>query len=372
VNQKTLSHIANQNEALNTDNVVDLVHMCQTFPYFHVPYVILSKHYSSKNDFRTENTLFQAALRTPDRKWLFDYISGNNFTQPKVNDHVPQPTPLEVQPEKIDNAEIQITQPLNVEEPIKTTEKIVIESTEITEVVHIQPAETPFEFNKEPVLEIVSFIESEAIEPTFDKEPESMLFVPSFEPEVEFDRNDLEIEKSTRSLLFAPELPEETPIIPDKEAHSQTIKSQPLTFSAGYNIEDYFKLETSTETSEPAVVENPVENTDFFSWLNSGISNQGPMNKPLEPSKSNLIDKFIQENPSIQRPKKEFFSPERAMKKSEVLDMGIVTETLANIYVNQGYPDKAIKVYQQLQLKFPEKLSYFASLIIKLKQEHNL
>ena len=102
------------------------------------------------------------------------------------------------------------------------------------------------------------------------------------------------------------------------------------------------------------------------------MSNQGPNNKPKEVSKTVLIDKFIQENPSIQRPKQEFFSPEKAMRKSEVLDTNLATETLAKIYTMQGHPEKAIKVYNQLQLKFPEKLSYFASLINKIKQEHNL
>lgn len=376
MNQETLSHIANQNEALNADNVLDLVQMCQTFPYFHVPYVILSKHYSSKNDFRTENTLFQAALRTPDRKWLFDYISGNNFTKAQVEEITSQNFPANESNETIatpetPTPEIAIPNEIEVENTgLKESES----SPPIIEVAaDIQQVETFIDFNKEPILESVAFIEPEKTEPTFDKEPESMLFVPSIEPEVELDMHDLEVEKSTRSWLFAPEIPQvEDSTTPENQPNTIANKTQPLTFSIGYNIEDYFKLETPSESEKQSIGEIPSENTDFFSWLNSGVSNQGPMNKPAEPSKSNLIDKFIQENPSIQRPKKEFFSPERAMKKSEVLDMGIVTETLANIYIKQGYPDKALKVYQQLQLKFPEKLSYFASLIIKLKQEHNL
>jgi hypothetical protein len=41
-------------------------------------------------------------------------------------------------------------------------------------------------------------------------------------------------------------------------------------------------------------------------------------------------------------------------------------------YVKTIFIKDSKKVYKQLQLKFPEKLSYFASLINKIKQENNL
>jgi len=45
----------------------------------------------------------------------------------------------------------------------------------------------------------------------------------------------------------------------------------------------------------------------------------------------------------------------------------LVTETLAQIYVDQGYPEEAVNIYQKLSLQSPEKSAYFASLIDKLK-----
>ena len=78
MNQDSLSNIVNQNEQLNADVVIDLVQLCQSFPYFSLPYVLLSKHYAYKHDFRTENTLFQAALRVSDREWMFQYIHHTN------------------------------------------------------------------------------------------------------------------------------------------------------------------------------------------------------------------------------------------------------------------------------------------------------
>lgn len=46
------------------------------------------------------------------------------------------------------------------------------------------------------------------------------------------------------------------------------------------------------------------------------------------------------------------------------------TETLAQIYAEQGYPEQARKIYSQLILAYPEKNAYFAALIQKLGQEN--
>lgn len=48
-------------------------------------------------------------------------------------------------------------------------------------------------------------------------------------------------------------------------------------------------------------------------------------------------------------------------------DCHFYTETLARIYAEQGYFDRAEEVYSKLILLYPEKSAYFASLIEKLK-----
>ena len=44
------------------------------------------------------------------------------------------------------------------------------------------------------------------------------------------------------------------------------------------------------------------------------------------------------------------------------------TESLAKVYLDQGYKDKAKEIYSKLSLRYPEKSVYFAALIEKIDQ----
>lgn len=88
-------------------------------------------------------------------------------------------------------------------------------------------------------------------------------------------------------------------------------------------------------------------------------------------SKEELLDEFIKNQPSISRPKTSFYNPVDVAKESIVDQESIVSETLATIYFDQGHLQKAIKIYQKLSLKYPEKSSYFAALIEKAEKELN-
>jgi tetratricopeptide (TPR) repeat protein len=52
---------------------------------------------------------------------------------------------------------------------------------------------------------------------------------------------------------------------------------------------------------------------------------------------------------------------------------GIVSATLAEIYLEQGYPEKAIAIYDQLLLKYPGNVTYKSKLasIKKTLKEKN-
>ena len=94
--------------------------------------------------------------------------------------------------------------------------------------------------------------------------------------------------------------------------------------------------------------------------------------EPKKLSRKELIDKFILENPSITRPKAEFYNPISVAQNSIIDQENIVSETLAKIYEKQGYFDKAISIYQKLGLKYPEKSRYFAAQIERVEESQTL
>lgn len=81
-----------------------------------------------------------------------------------------------------------------------------------------------------------------------------------------------------------------------------------------------------------------------------------------------IIDHFIENESSLVPKRAEFFSPAKAAKNSLIDHDEIVSETLAQVYATQGNFKKAISTYEKLGLLHPEKSSYFAALISKLKQ----
>ncbi len=84
-----------------------------------------------------------------------------------------------------------------------------------------------------------------------------------------------------------------------------------------------------------------------------------------------VIDRFLELQPSITRVKGEFYNPVNQARESEQFDDAFATETMARIFTQQGKFDKAIAVYEKLQLKLPEKSDYFAALIAELKEKDN-
>jgi tetratricopeptide (TPR) repeat protein len=85
--------------------------------------------------------------------------------------------------------------------------------------------------------------------------------------------------------------------------------------------------------------------------------------------KNKIIDQFIEKQTSL-RPIKPSREPEpidRSGKSSE-LDDDLITDTLAKIYMAQGFYSRALEAYQKLSLKFPEKNSYFAAQIEEIKK----
>ena len=112
------------------------------------------------------------------------------------------------------------------------------------------------------------------------------------------------------------------------------------------------------------------ETHSFAEWLALTKTKKIDRTKGKE---ENVIDKFVETEPRISKPKRgEFFSPVQSAKESLIENDEIVTETLARVYLEQAHYDKAIAAYEKLSLKFPQKSSFFATqikLIYDLKEK---
>ena len=118
-----------------------------------------------------------------------------------------------------------------------------------------------------------------------------------------------------------------------------------------------------------ALVENEIsdsieisEQNSFVDWLK--LSNLKPIDRSKE---TQAVDKFISKKPKIRVESNETQSDND--KNDDLANQsGFMTETLAKLYLNQKNYEKAIQSYKILILKFPEKNSYFADQIKKIKK----
>ncbi len=97
---------------------------------------------------------------------------------------------------------------------------------------------------------------------------------------------------------------------------------------------------------------------------------QSVQNKPDK--KQTLIEEFLKAQPKMPLVKDHVSeSPMDVQKQKELENDDFVTETLASIYAQQGYYKKAIQIFEKLSLKYPEKSTYFAAQIEKIKNLMN-
>lgn len=108
----------------------------------------------------------------------------------------------------------------------------------------------------------------------------------------------------------------------------------------------------------------PDKKLTYFEWLEQLKSSK----KPKKNNIFELIDKFIKDKPKITPVKGKVSKTPVFIGESIQEKQMLMTETLANLYVNQKRFDKAMQAFKILSLKYPKKSSYFANRIAKIKQ----
>jgi hypothetical protein len=279
--------------------------LIEVFPYFQSAHLLLLKGMYTNEDVKFENQLRISAIHIGDREVLYWLL--NDTTSPDK-----QETGLK-------------EQDIPKKEIISDTLQTVIESARNSE-------------------SMINEIEKNSGQTKTSENPDTP------------DSN------RARSVLIATEADETEPAGTVLLLDEATSLSDDKVFfmDPGFSLPDRSDLLELDLDDNPKLL--PEDNAPYDEHDLSGKGS----NKLLQ---SELIDRFIIANPRIEPHKdKTNVTPEDISKPYVEETAGLITETLAKIYVSQGYYSKAIDIYEKLSLKFPEKSSYFASQIEKVKE----
>ncbi|MHC1730493.1 MAG: hypothetical protein AB9888_00455 [Bacteroidales bacterium] len=198
-----------------------------------------------------------------------------------------------------------------------------------------------------------------------------------------------ELEQIHLEVMQENELSGETDLIPGQEpehftspageslpAEEQVIAAEQTSASVPVTPEDLLELipdefGVADETTEDVILLESVEEAqqpepEEYQGSEEAEDEEADAG-PLSPA--DLIERFIRISPTIERMTPGDYPPVRDLSADSSSEQGtIITETLAKIYVNQGYFTKAINIYEKLSLQFPEKSAYFAGRIEKIKE----
>ncbi|MCW0487860.1 hypothetical protein [Riemerella anatipestifer] len=188
------------------------------------------------------------------------------------------------------------------------------------------------------------------------------------------------IGKSKPSLEFKEEVKEE-PILVENNNTEILVKEETLE-DLGEESEERQALNVSFFSDTPAPIDTviaaenqqlKVEESNIPSFINTW-QNWLKIDRTAVSEvdkKSQIIDKFIETNPSIAKVDKH--TPIKEEKEFVIKEKGddishLMTETLAQLYVEQHLYTKAIEAYGILQNKYPEKVDIYAEKIEEIKQ----
>ena len=299
---------------LDKNSTADLQKLAIDFPYFQTAHLLLSMSSKKWDASIYQQSLKKTAIVATNRAHLFNLIHQLENS-------------LEIELEKKAVVVEKVVEQINPTEDIKHELDILKATDVVTET------------KKEEVLIITKKV----------LDPEDVL--------------EKEIEKQVVASLIDKQITQtqelyNPTVIPEKPENFNDW----LLFLKKNNGQSYQNIEEKVnQKKEKNIVQKNADTTSDLEVKNKLLSNK-------ERNKA-LIDKIIDSNPGLIRNKEEpkFYTPDSKAKESLIENEHLVTETLAKIYALQGSVNKAVRAYEILSLKFPQKSAYFASLIQKLK-----
>lgn len=410
---------------LGKDAGAQLDEVLRNYPWFQTAHLLYIKSLHNDNSFLYNQQLRVAAAHAVNRKRLYELITSKETeaTVAVIEESVPEVINEMKSAEPVQEEVAQT--PVETDVPFVHKSKLLSNSEEweagmlrqLQLLHHWRNHPTPVtppqpEQNIKPTSEVVETpAVQEEVPPTAADEINTLLYV-LVEPDGAEDIGTSEISdetppsiteetqeehswdiRYTEPVVIEQVVEEETastPVVVPEDPIEQSIITSAINNSILLEVQDEMPEEIPTITEQvieetspiidqvpiPTTTELEVESSDFAGWLKQLDANKQevvpikePQSEPVMPEQ--LIERFIQEEPRIKPTKTSFYNPVNMAKKSVQESDDFVTETLARIYAKQGNYPKAIRTYQKLSLKYPEKSTYFAALIEELKRTPN-
>lgn len=387
MNQKTFEELINDSGLLNKDTLSELEQLLKEYPFCQTFHLLYAKNLYQQKHIRYNQQLKVAAAVAGDRTRLKHYIENTNLTISIAKEQ--SPTPVEILTESYKEIENEIIVAPFQDEPFN----IIHEEEEIIDESAV-PLHADFTPELSPRVDINQQEDDKSKSLTsveWDTEYESIL-LSALDAEVSREEKKKAIialinkKFSERKVATGDMLPEktveETGSVKTHEVRQEINSgvSEKIVEEQKDSIESVntMTLDSSSivDLSFDSIIENDsLEYLEGFSGNNDLelSKKETPSSEKKEVTASNvLIENFLRDAPRMSRPKKEFYNPVNLAARSIEENEDFYTETYASICLKQGNVSKAIKIYEKLSLKFPEKSSYFAGLIEEIKKEQNI
>lgn len=378
-NKILLNHL-HQPKSLTTDHLEDLEEIIQKYPYFHLPHVLVAKLLEETGSSLASQKIRKAALQVFSRSLLKTFLYSSIATENKANmeetstknlfDSLQQEIDdfdkkMEVSSiEDLEKELIHITQSYTAKDYLKDQE--IQEKTDIAEKTETQKEQnslidsflnegTPFKM-QDIAEEIPLTDENQAIS-EISEEPASTV-----EQQIEaseLKKMPLEQEISEEMAIEAFDAGDTDKAI---EIYKYLKVRYPTQVDYFQSQIDIFEMDLNTISLPSSTVlkkDSPREEIlpdNDPDTLQKAKTTQQVIEKPAEKEVADMVE-ISQAEPLIQP------ISENTETDTPAQDEDKFTESQALAFFSEGETEKAVEIYRQLMLQFPEKKAYFASQI---------
>lgn len=344
--QQQFIDIIKQPSNIESAQLAELEVLVKEYPFFESAHLLYTKGLHKYQAINYSKQLRKTAIVVNSRSVLYELLHQVETVPVNHIDAV-----VEKEPHIVSESSVSNITPI-VEEQKKDVGSVSVTNNDI-KVIYVNTVSNSF---VTPEKAIVLKEETRSEEINIIKSIENETEVPVQEFHLEKLNKNIEQEISKGIIQSYVE----TDIIKTPELNKEEIQ-EPSSFTDWLKTiqkeSHTFQIETKNEEPENTIDDNIEQKKTKIDKKPSFFS----QNKQI-------IDKIIESDPGrIKFGATKFFTPASDAKQSLLENEHLVTETLAKIYALQGNISKAIRAYEILSLKFPQKSVYFATLIEKLK-----